>query len=142
MFKGTRILLWSQNPDKLMEFYRDILGLELEDKTDIPEKDGIAADYGYMFFLTEDKKDKVWIGKHSDVIGYSKEPLRIMHNLYTDEVQKWYEQVKKASESEEYSSVKILCEPTKTPFYSEDLPWYVCTFSDPEGNTWQFMGKL
>lgn len=142
MFKGTRILIWSENPDKLIEFYRDILKLELEDKTDIPEKDGITADYGYMFFINEAKTDKVWIGKHSDVKGYSKEPLRIMHNLYTDEVQKWYEKIKAASETAEYSTVKIISKPEKTPFYSEELPWYVSTFSDPEGNTWQFMGKL
>jgi catechol 2,3-dioxygenase-like lactoylglutathione lyase family enzyme len=51
MFKGTRILLWSPNPDKLMEFYRDVLELKLEEKTDIPEKDGISADYGYIMLL-------------------------------------------------------------------------------------------
>lgn len=134
MFKGTRILIWSENADKLMEFYRDVLELKLEEKTDIPEKDGIAADYGYMFLISENG-DKVWIGSHSEVQGISKEPVRIMHNLYTDDVQKWYEKVKDAR-------CKILCEPTKTPFYAEKLPWYVSTFLDPEGNAWQFMGTL
>lgn len=134
MFKGTRILIWSGNSDKLMEFYRDVLELKLEEKTDIPEKDGIAPDYGYMFLISENG-DKVWIGQHSEVKGISKEPVRIMHNLYTDDVQKWYEKVKNAG-------CKILCEPTKTPFYSDKLPWYVSTFLDPEGNSWQFMGTL
>ena len=134
MFKGTRILIWSENADKLMEFYRDVLELQLEDKTDIPAKDGIAPDYGYMFVISENG-DKVWIGQHSEVNGISKEPVRIMHNLYTDDVQRWYEKVKNAG-------CKILCKPTKTPFYSDKLPWYVSTFLDPEGNSWQFMGTL
>jgi uncharacterized glyoxalase superfamily protein PhnB len=134
MFKGTFIIVWSENPDELMKFYRDVLELKLVEKTDIKEKDGIAPDYGYEFMLTE-KGDKVWIGRHSEVKGISKEPVRIMHNLYTDDVQMWYEKVKKAG-------VKILCEPTKTPFYREDKPWYVSTFLDPEGNSWQFMGTL
>ncbi|MDD5016342.1 MAG: VOC family protein [Atribacterota bacterium] len=134
MFKGTYIIIWSENPDKLMKFYRDTLNLELVEKVDIKEKDGIAADYGYEFILTE-KKDYVWIGKHSEVKGLSKEPVRIMHNLYTADVQLWYEKVRNAG-------CEILCEPTKTPFYREDKPWYVSTFLDPEGNAWQFMGTL
>lgn len=111
-----------------------MLELELNEKVDIPEKDGIAADYGYEFILTE-KGDKVWIGRHPGVKGQSKECVRIMHNLVTDDVQKWYEKVRDAG-------CKILCEPTKTPFNSDELPCYVSTFRDPEGNTWQFMGKL
>lgn len=134
MFKSTYIIIWSENPDELMKFYRDVLELQLVEKVDIPEKDGIAADYGYEFYLT-DKKDYVWIGKHSEVKGKSKEPVRIMHNLYTDDVQKWYEKVRDAG-------CTILCEPTKTPFYRDDLPWYVSTFLDPDGNAWQFMGTL
>lgn len=133
-FKKTYILIWSENPDKLKDFYKDVLELELNEKVDIPEKDGIPSDYGYEFILTE-KGDKVWIGKHPDVKGQSKEPVRIMHNLYTDDVQKWYEKVKEAG-------CNILCEPIKTPFFSADLPWYVSTFQDPEGNAWQFMGTL
>ena len=134
MFKGTYILIWSENPDKLMTFYRDVLELKLAEKVDIKEKKGITPDYGYEFILTE-KNDSVWIGKHSQVKGKSKEPVRIMHNLYTDDVQQWYEKVRDAGST-------ILCEPTKTPFYREDKPWYVSTFLDPEGNSWQFMGTL
>lgn len=117
-----------------MKFYRDILELKLNEKVDIKEKDGIAADYGYEFVLTE-KNDYVWIGKHSAVSGISKEPVRIMHSLYTDDVQAWYEKVKQAG-------CTILCEPTKVPFYNENKKWYVSTFLDPEGNAWQFMGTL
>ncbi|WKZ30094.1 MAG: VOC family protein [Candidatus Dojkabacteria bacterium] len=134
MFKGTRILIWSENPDELMKFYRDVLQLPLEEKTDIPQQGEIAPDYGYMLLIS-DKGEKVWIGRHSEVKGKSKEPVRIMHNLYTDSVQKWYETVRDAG-------CEILLAPQKTPFYSEELPWYVSTFLDPEGNAWQFMGEL
>ena len=135
MFKGTYILIWSEHPDELMKFYRDVLELKLNEKVDVPEKDGIAADYGYEFILTE-KGDKLWIGNHPEVSGKSTEPLRIMHNLYTDEVQKWYKKVKDFG-------CEILQEPIKTPFYNDsDLPWFVSTFLDPEGNCWQFMGIL
>ena len=43
MFSEYRILIFSENPDKLMKFYRDTLGMKLEKKLDIPN------DYGYMF---------------------------------------------------------------------------------------------
>ena len=128
------VLIWSENPDELMKFYRDVLELTPEGKTDVPKKDGLEADYGYTFFIV-DNGVKVWIGRHSDIKGTSKEPVRIMHNLYTDEVEKWYQRVKNAG-------CKILCEPIKTPFFSEEVPWYVSTFLDPEGNAWQFMGPL
>lgn len=134
MFKGSRILIWSSNPDELMKFYRDVLELKLEEKTDIPERNGVSSDYGYMFLISE-SGDKVWIGKHSEVVGISKEPVRIMHNLYTDDVQEWYKKVKNAG-------CTILSEPNKTPFYSDKLPWYVSTFLDPEGNAWQFIGTF
>lgn len=133
MFNGSMILIWSENPDELMKFYRDVLELPFQDKTDIPASDKIAADYGYTFIVAQGIK--LWIGKHSGVRGKSKEPVRIMHNLYTDEVQEWYKKVSEAG-------AQILSEPERTPFYSSDTPWYVSTFLDPEGNAWQFMGTL
>ena len=133
MFDRTYILLWSENPDELMKFYRDVLELELNKQIDIPKKGKIAADYGYEFMLTPTMK--LFIGKHSEVKGKSKEPVRMMHNLYTDEVEKWYKKVKAAN-------CEILTAPVKTPFYNEEFPYYVSTFLDPEGNAWQFMGKL
>ncbi len=132
MFKGNMILIWSENADELMKFYRDVLELKLLEKTDIPEKDGIAADYGYTFQITDEMR--LWIGTHSGIKGTSKEPIRIMHNLNTNEVKKWTEKVR-------IDGAEIIQEPIKTPFYSEEFPWYVSTFLDPEGNCWQFMGE-
>jgi uncharacterized glyoxalase superfamily protein PhnB len=133
MFKGTHILIWSSNPDKLMEFYRDVLELQVAQKVDLPEINEVGADYGYQ--MTSGDLPVCWLGKHSEVVGKSKEPVRIMHNLKTDEVQKWFEKVQAAG-------CEILQAPALTPFATEQNPVYVCTWLDPEGNCWQFMGKL
>lgn len=133
MFSGTHTLIWSENPDKLMEFYRDVLQLEVVEKVDLPKINAVGADYGYQ--LNSGDVKVCWIGKHSEVTGKSTEPMRIMHNLYTDEVQKWFDIVKNAG-------CEILQEPELTPFATDDNPTYVCTWLDPEGNCWQFMGKL
>ena len=58
-----------------------------------------------------------------------------MHHLYTDEVKKWTEKVRTAG-------CKILLEPTEAPFSTPDDRTWVSTFLDPEGNCWQFLGKL
>lgn len=127
MFTAYRILIFSENPDELMKFYRDVLELKIEKKLDIPN------DYGYMFDVSGEMK--LWIGKHSEVHGKSKEPDRIIHNLFTDNVQGWYEKVRDAG-------INIVLKPELTPFATKDDPVYVCTWDDPEGNRWQFMGDL
>lgn len=133
MFTGTHILIWSQDPDKLMEFYRDILELQVKQKVDLPEINEVGPDYGYQ--MNSGDIPICWIGKHSEVSGKSKEPVRIMHNLKTNEVQKWFEKVKAAG-------CEILQPPALTPFATDENPIYVCTWLDPDGNCWQFMGKL
>lgn len=133
MFQSTYILIWSEDPDKLMKFYRDVLELELTGKVDLPEINEVGPDYGYEFKIGD--KPMLWIGKHSEVKGKSKEPVRIMHNLRTNEVQKWFDKVKAAG-------CEILQEPALTPFSNPEKQTYVCTWLDPEGNCWQFMGSL
>ena len=65
----------------------------------------------------------------------NKDPFRIMLNMDNDNVQYWYEKVRDAG-------CKIIQEPILTPFSTEEKQIYVCTWLDPEGNCWQFMGKL
>lgn len=132
-FKGTHILIWSENPDKLMEFYREVLELKIAEKVDIPEINEVGPDYGYQ--MNSDEVPICWIGRHSKVHGKSKEPVRIMHNLKTDEVEKWFNKVKDAG-------CEILQEPALTPFSTPEKQIYVATWLDPDGNCWQFMGKL
>jgi len=109
-----------------MKFYRDVLGLELEKKLDIPN------DYGYRFSVNGEMK--IWIGYHSEIKGKAKEPFRHIFNLYTDSVTYWHEKVKKAT------GVVSILEPSEAPFSTSEEPVWVSTFLDPEGNCWQFMG--
>lgn len=132
MFKSKYILIWSEKPDELVKFYTETLQLELLSKTDIPAQNGLEKDYGYDLKLSE--TNILWIGHHSEVKGKSKEPHRIMISLDTNEVQKWFEKVRNGG-------AKILQTPILTPFSSEENQIYVCTWLDPEGNCWQFMGK-
>ncbi|MCA9380703.1 VOC family protein [Candidatus Dojkabacteria bacterium] len=133
MFNTRNILFWSQNPDELVKFYQDVLELEQVSKTDIPAQNGLEKDYGYTLKISEN--NNLWIGHHSEITGQNKDPMRRMINLNTDEVQKWFEKVKAAG-------CKIIQEPILTPFATEENPIYVCTWLDPDGNCWQFMGKL
>lgn len=127
MFTEYRILIFSENPDELMKFYRDTLGMKLEKRYALPD------DYGYMFLVTPNLR--LWIAKHSKVHGKNIETFRHIFNLYVDSVGKWYNKVKN------HPQVKNICIPQKTPLYTNENPMYVSTFLDPESNCWQFVGK-
>ncbi len=127
MFSEYRILIFSDNPDELMKFYRDTLGMQLEKRYILPN------DYGYMFLVTPTLR--LWIAKHDKIKGKNNEPFRHIFNLYVESVEKWYHKIKN------HPQVRVICTPEKTPLYSKEKPFYVSTFLDPEGNCWQFVGK-
>lgn len=120
--KSITICYWSPNPDELMKFYRDVLELQYENKSELPD------DYGYEFLIADNIW--LWIGRHSEVHGYNKEPVRNIVELYTDNLDYWYEKVKK-------SGVKIIAEPFVSPMSDENRTIRVFTFHDPEGNCLQ-----
>ena len=109
-----------------MTFYRDVLGLPVIKSLTLPN------DYGYGLQVG-DGGLLLWIGKHSEVHGYNSEPVRHIFNLYTPDVNAWYEKLKTRSD------VKIIAEPFRTPPSTDDNPRYAFTFLDPEGNCLQFM---
>lgn len=124
---GYRILIWSEDPDVLSTFYRDVLELEEVIKLDIPD------DYGYAFRVGDDGL-LLWIGKHSEVNGKNKDPMRHMFNLYVNDVHEWYERIRGRDD------VTIIQEPMITPpTRDKEEKKYVCTFLDPEDNCFQFM---
>src|SRR6266478_3539222 len=96
-----RFLIFTENPDKLMQFYRDVLGLTLDMELKL------SNDYGYMFDLGN--KFKIWIGKHSEVSGRNKDQFRHILNLYVNDVQAWYEKIK------DHPEVEIISKPEVTP---------------------------
>ena len=127
-FSKYRILIFSENPDTLMPFYRDVLGFELQEKLDIP------GDYGYMMKVAGELW--VWLGKHSEIHGSAKEPFRHLFNLYPSEgVQFWFDKLK------DNAQVKIVAEPFLAPFSTPENQVWFMTFLDPEGNCWQMVGK-
>lgn len=127
-FTKYRILIYSENPDKLKDFYRDVLGFEQIDHLDLPD------DYGYMMKVVGDYH--VWIGKHSEIHGRAKENFRHLFNLYPEEgVEHWYNKIK------DNPQVTIVAKPFLAPFSTPDDEWWFSTFLDPEGNCWQFVGK-
>ena len=127
-FTKYRILIYSENPDKLKDFYIDVLGFKLVDKLDI------EGDYGYMLNVVGDLN--VWIGHHSEIKGKAKENFRHLFNLYpTEGVQFWYEKLK------DNKSIKIVAKPFLAPFSTPENQVWFSTFLDPEGNCWQFVGK-
>lgn len=121
-----RLLVWSVNPDKLKDFYINVLGLELINHLDLPD------DYGYMLKAKNDIF-RIWVGKHSEVNGKNKDKYRHIINLYVEDVYEWYEKLKNNNE------VEIICKPFRTPPSTDDNPKYCFTFLDPEGNCFQFM---
>src|SRR5579859_1076657 len=62
-FSKYRILIFSENPDTLMPFYRDVLGLKLIDQLNIP------GDYGYMFLVAGDLN--LWLDRKSTRLNSS-----------------------------------------------------------------------
>jgi catechol 2,3-dioxygenase-like lactoylglutathione lyase family enzyme len=97
--KSITICYWSPNPDELMKFYRDVLELQYENKSELPD------DYGYEFLIADNIW--LWIGRHSEVHGYNKEPVR------------------------------NIVEPFVSPMSDENRTIRVFTFHDPEGNCLQ-----
>ncbi len=127
-FTKYRILIYSENPDKLAEFYKTVLGFKQVDKLNIP------GDYGYMLNVVGDLN--VWIGKHSEIKGKVKENFRHLFNLYPEEgVEFWYDKLK------DNPQVTIVATPFLAPFSTPENQVWFSTFLDPEGNCWQLVGK-
>lgn len=128
MFTSYRILIFSEDPDKLMQFYRDVLELKLV------QEYKLSNDYGYMFQVHNDLL--LWIAQHSEIHGKAKENFRHIFNLYPDEgVHAWYEKINNKE------GVTIVAKPFLSPISTPDDEKWCCTFLDPEGNCWQFAGK-
>lgn len=127
-FTKYRILIYSENPDKLVKFYEEVLEFKRVDELKLPD------DYGYMLKVVDDLW--VWIGKHSEVKGKAKENFRHLFNLYPEEgVEHWYNKIK------DNPQVEIVAKPFLAPFSTPDNQVWFATFLDPEGNCWQFVGK-
>jgi predicted enzyme related to lactoylglutathione lyase len=109
------ILLFSENPKALVEFYKKVL--ETEEGWSGGDFTGFPAGDGY-----------ITIGPHDKVKGKSTNPERIMFNLDTDDVKGEFERIKGIG-------AEVIAEPYKP---SEEDMW-IATFADPDGNYFQLV---
>ncbi len=110
MLSLSSIMIGSDNPKALAEFYTKVLG-----KPDWEEEGWYGWTAGNASFH---------IGAHSEVKGKAKEPARIILNFETRQVKRQFAKIKELG-------AKVIAEP-----YEMDGGW-VATFADPDGNYFQ-----
>lgn len=115
MLNLNSIMIGSENPKALVEFYEKVVGK----KPDMVDKDWGGFVIGSCF---------LGIGPHDKVHGKATNPERIMFNLETTDVKGEFERIKTAS------SATVIAEP-----YDMGNSMWGATFADPDGNYFQLM---
>ncbi len=108
------VIIWTDNLERLFEFYRDTLGLTPHSV----RPHFIAFRWGDM---------RLSLGKHWQVAGPSQDPYRIMINLAVEDIHAM-------STSLMRQGVQFIKPPT-----AEEWGGWVATFLDPDGNVLQLM---
>lgn len=116
MLNLNSILLFSDNPKKLSDFYKKVL-----------QKEPDWTDHGYFGFSAG--KTFLSIGHHDKVKGKNKNPERMMFNFETSDVKGEFERIKSLG-------AKVVAKPYKP---REDANMWIATFADPDGNYFQLM---
>ncbi len=107
-------IIWTEDIERLLPFYRDTLGLAAEMES--PEFAVLGG-------------GKLGLGKHSEVKGTAKDPYRLMLNLEVESTQAEYERLKS-------KGVGFIREP------EEEGGVMIATFADPDGNVLQLFEQL
>lgn len=114
MLKGIPfIIVWTEDVQRLVPFYRDTLGLATEMDAE-----------GFVSFKSNSGA-QLAIGQHSEVKGKSSDPLRVMVNFEVDDCQAEYERL--AGKGVEFIR----------PASEDQGGAILATFHDPDGNTLQ-----
>jgi len=109
VLKMTNLLLGTDNPERLVEFYAKVLG------------EPTVSEGGYTSWVTG--AGVLTIGKHSEVHGQNHEPGRVIWFFETTDVNAEYKRIKGFGG-------KVIAEP-----YGPSGPgMMLATFSDPDGN--------
>lgn len=108
------IVIWTDNLEPMVRFYRDTLGLPLHSH----HGDFAAFRWGRM---------RLSVGLHSAVHGPARDPYRVMVNLGTRDIHRLYQRLRDRG-------VEFLRPP-------EQEVWggWLATFHDPDGNTLQLL---
>lgn len=121
--KISTILIWSENYATLAAWYKDVFNLKELEQINHPNDTGILYEF-------PEGQPWLWVGQHDQVKGKNKDPLRIMFNINVDSVTQAYAYLKE-------KGATVIAEPFKAPTMEK---WFA-TFSDPDGNTVQIIGK-
>ena len=119
MVNLNSMLLFSEAPKKLVDFYRQVLGSE--PKWQEEEYTGFEA--GACTLV---------IGPHSKVHGKSREPERILLNFETQDVPGEFKRMKGLG-------AKVIAEPYHP---GDEQGFLVATLADPDGNYFQFVSPM
>ncbi len=121
MIRGLdSVLISSENPKALADFYKDKVGLEFEDEFEYGEK----GEAGFMFKVGS---TGLTILPHSDIKGKNTNPARIMFNIEVDDEEV---EVKRLTDA----GVKVVAD-----IYHVEGYGYIATFEDVDGNYFQFV---
>lgn len=116
MLDFNSILVFSENPKKLADFYKKIF-----------QKDPDWSEGGYYGYAAG--KGFITFGPHEKVRGKNTKPERIMFNFETKDVKGEFERIKKLG-------AKVVADPYNP---SEEPEMMIATFADPDNNYFQLM---
>lgn len=113
------ILLSSKNSKKLSDFYKNVVGLRVEDEFEM--EDGTSA---YSMNLPDGPN--LFISSHSDIKGNNNEPARLIINFEVGDIEKEVERI--GSEAKKIKET-----------YHVEGYGFIVTFEDPDGNYFQLV---
>jgi predicted enzyme related to lactoylglutathione lyase len=119
MLKLNSLLIFSEAPERLVDFYRRMLAREPK-----------WQEGGFSGF--EEGACALLIGPHSEVHGQSKNPERIMFNFDTNDVKGEFERMKGLG-------AKVIAEPYHM---GDDQDFLIATLADPDGNYFQVVSPM
>jgi len=119
MLNLNSMLLFSESPKKLVDFYRRVLARE--PKWQEGEYSGFEV--GACALV---------IGPHSEVHGQNKNPERIMFNFESSDVKGEFERIKGLGG-------KVIAPPYHM---NDDQDFLIATLADPEGNYFQLVSPM
>jgi len=115
MIKGVHsAVLWTEDLKSLTEFYTGVMGLKSEMTSD-----------DFVVFASS-AGAQLCLGRHSEVSGKSRDPMRVMIDLTVDDCQAEYERLSA-------KGVKFI----RTPSRDQNDGFTIATLQDPDGNTLQ-----
>jgi predicted enzyme related to lactoylglutathione lyase len=119
MLDFNSLLLFSESPKELVDFYRRALAREPK----WVEEEYRGFEVGACALV---------IGPHSEVHGQSKNPERVIMNFETIEVRGEFERMKALG-------AKVIAEPYSM---GDDPGFLIATLADPDGNYFQLVSPM